>query len=179
MTVLVVYESMYGSTQAIAEAIGRGLAQSGRVQVKEVSALAASPGSRQLAEDVTLLVVGGPTHTRGMSRPSSREDAIKDAPGGRIISNGRGIREWIEGLTMPTGGTRVAAFETKQPKSFIPGSAAKAAEQALVHVGGRPCTPPMSFLVTGRTSGLAAGQVEAAEAWGRELGAISGVRPRR
>ena len=180
MTVLVVFESMYGSTQAVAEAIGRGLSESGRVQVKEIGALASAPGSRTISEDMTLLVVGAPVHGRvGLPRESTRIEAMKDAPNGRIITANRGVREWIDDLTMPTGGVRVATFETKQVKAgLLTASAAEAAEKGLKGLGGRPVAPPKSFLVTGRTSGLVDGELESALAWGRRLGAVPGVRPR-
>ncbi len=83
MTALVVYESMYGSTKAIAEAIGEGLAPVGPVRVLEISALAAAPGGRTISPQIDLLVVGAPTHAFGLSRPNTRQDAAADARRGR------------------------------------------------------------------------------------------------
>src|SRR5665647_1767393 len=123
MTALVVYESMHGSTQAVAQAIAEGLAPAGPVYVYEVSALAKAPGGRTITIDLALLVVGGPTHAFGLSRPNTRQDAAKEAPGGSVISQGYGLREWLNELTLPLGGIRFAAFDTKVVKSRLPGSA--------------------------------------------------------
>ena len=169
MTALVVFESMYGSTRAIAEAIGAGLAGSGPVRVIEVGTFAAAPGSRKLSDDITLLVVGGPTHAFGLSRPSTRADAAKEAKAD-FVSTGKGIREWLGDLTMPTGGLPVATFDTKVLKPNLPGSAAKGAEKALRQLGGRPVAPPRSFRVHGKSDGLVDGELEAARAWGQQLG---------
>lgn len=159
-TTLVVYESMYGNTQAIAEAIGAGLGAGARVV--EVGELAGRPE----AVDADLLVVGGPTHAFGMSRESTRADARKDAPDGAVLS-GTGIREWLAELTLPAG-TRVATFDTKVAKPNLPGSAAKAALKHLRRLGGRPVAAPRSFRVAGKT-GLLDGETDAARAWGAEL----------
>lgn len=168
MTALVVYESMYGSTKAVAEAIGEGLAAAGAVRVAEVSALAASPGGSTVADDVTLLVVGGPTHAFGMSRDSTRRDAARKAPNG-VISTGKGLREWLEGLRTQLDGTPVAAFDTKVLRPNLPGSAAKAAQKHLRRLGGRPVVEPRSFRVIGTSDGLVDGELTAARTWGEEL----------
>src|SRR5690606_8987812 len=125
MTALVVYESMYGSTKAIAEAIGEGLAPAGPIRVEEVSALAVTPGSRTISPQIDLLVVGAPTHAFGLSRPNTRQDAAADAPGGSVISSGKGMREWLAEISLPLGGTLFAAFDTKVVRPSLPGSAAK------------------------------------------------------
>jgi len=77
MRAVVVYESMYGNTHQVADAIGRGLATIGDVVVVPVAD--AGPA---LVERADLLVVGGPTHIRGMSRASTRK-------GGRRAGEGR------------------------------------------------------------------------------------------
>ena len=66
MKVLVVYESMFGNTKAIAEAIGEALA----AEVVEVS-----DAPDVLPDDVGLLVVGAPTHAFSLSRPATRQSA--------------------------------------------------------------------------------------------------------
>ena len=66
MQVLVVYESMFGSTRQIAEAIALGL--STRAEVSVVKAAEATTS----LQDYDLIVVGGPTHAWSMSWPSTR-----------------------------------------------------------------------------------------------------------
>lgn len=171
MTALVVYESMYGSTKAIAEAIGEGLAPAGPIRVEEVSALAVTPRSRTISPQIDLLVVGAPTHAFGLSRPNTRQDAAADAPGGSVISSGKGMREWLAEISLPLGGTLFAAFDTKVVRPSLPGSAAKGMHKALVRMGGRPVADPRTFAVMGKSGGLVEGELEAARAWGAELAA--------
>src|SRR5690242_12369329 len=71
MRAVVVYESMYGNTHRIADAIGAGLEAAFDVRVVPVSH--AEP---ELIADVDLVVVGGPTHVHGMSRASTRKAAV-------------------------------------------------------------------------------------------------------
>lgn len=170
MTALVVYESMYGNTKAIAEAIGEGLAASREVRVAEVSALAAE--GTTVGADVDLLVVGGPTHAFSMSRANTRADALKRAPEGSVISS-TGVREWLAEVTLPAG-TAVAAFDTKVLKPNLPGAAAKAIEKELRRRGGRPVVKAHSFKVEGNT-GLIDGETDAARAWGAQLAAGLGA----
>jgi menaquinone-dependent protoporphyrinogen IX oxidase len=71
MRALIVYESMYGNTHWIAEAIARVLRSAYAVQVVAVG------GARyEHVGRYDLIVVGGPTHAHGMSRPDTREAAI-------------------------------------------------------------------------------------------------------
>ncbi len=160
---------MYGSTKAVAEAIGEGLAPAGPVRVLEISALAAAPGGRTISPQIDLLVVGAPTHAFGLSRPNTRQDAVADAPDGSIISSGKGLREWLAEISLPLGGTLFAAFDTKVVRPPLPGSAAKGAHKALVRMGGRPVADPRSFAVHGKAGGLVDGELDAARAWGAEL----------
>src|SRR5215472_15079647 len=110
MRVLVVYESMYGNTRRIAEAIGSGLGTNfDVVPVRE-----ATPDRVATAD---LLVVGGPTHVRGMSRPSTRK-AARDAAGKPASTltlepgtDGLGLRDWFASLG--TLACRAAAFDTR------------------------------------------------------------------
>lgn len=164
MTALVVYESMYGSTQAVAEAIGRGLAPAGPVRVVAVGVLAAAPGGRTLTTDVDLLVVGAPTHTFGLSRPGPRQDAA--------ATTEMGVREWLEVLKMPLGGVRYAAFDTKVLKQKLPGSAGRSTDKKLSQMGARAVADPRSFWVDGRSDGLVPGELENAAAWGAALAGL-------
>lgn len=164
MRALIVYESMYGNTRVVARAVGEGISASMPVDLVEVGeAPAAVPA------DVAVLVVGGPTHALGLTRPSTRADAAKaaEAP---LVSNGIGLREWLEELD--TGGTAlaVATFDTRADKPRIPGSAAKGAARRLRRRRLRMALPPESFFVRGTTGPLVAGEVERARQWGVRLG---------
>lgn len=64
MKAVVIFESMYGNTRAIAEAVAEGIGAGRDVQV---TVLPVSAADRELIRDADLLVVGGPTHAHGMS----------------------------------------------------------------------------------------------------------------
>jgi hypothetical protein len=97
MHALVVYESMFGNTQVIAEAIAAGLSERIRTEALEVSV-----APTRIDDDVALLVVGGPTHAFGLSRPQTRLDAARQATQ-RLVSRGLGLREWLTSLEGPAG----------------------------------------------------------------------------
>jgi len=75
-----VCESMFGSTKKVAEAIAEGLTDCAEVLVVPVTSADA-----HILDGADFVLVGGPTHTHGMSRPSTRKMAGKLAgkPGER------------------------------------------------------------------------------------------------
>ncbi len=170
MGALVVFESMFGATRAVAESVVAGLADAG------VAARAVEVGTadEHVADDVTLLVVGGPTHAFGMSRAKSRDDARRQAPGGTVVSERIGVREWLEGLDLAGRPVPVAAFCTRVFRPRLPGSAAKAIAKELRGHGARLVVPPRDFGVSGN-AGPIEGELDAARAWGASLAASSGT----
>lgn len=90
MRALVVFESMFGDTKDVADAVARGLAEEMQVQTLEVGT---APGV--VDPEIDVLIVGGPTHAFGMSRPGTREDAVKQSEGAGVLSGKLGIREWL------------------------------------------------------------------------------------
>lgn len=169
MTSLVVVESSFGNTRAVAEAITEGLGP-GTVLVDVGEA----------PDDLSgfdLVVVGGPTHAFGMSRPSTRDDAARQA--GHEPGGGPGIREWIAALPRPAGGTdrpvRVATFDTRVAKvRHLPGSAAKGAAKALAGHGYARLGRPTSFYVSDTPGPLLDGEADRARAWGTDLARLPG-----
>lgn len=77
MRAMVVYESMFGNTQLIADAIAEGL--SSRAEVERT---AVGDAATTIGDDVALLVVGGPTHAFGMSRSATRQSAAEQGARG-------------------------------------------------------------------------------------------------
>ncbi len=161
---LVVFESMFGNTQQIAGAVAKGLSSSLPTVILEVGA-----APTVLPDDVDLLLVGGPTHAFGLSRTGTRENAIRQA-GGRVVSEGIGLREWLAALARTGGGVAVAAFDTRIAKPRVPGSAARAAEKCLRKLGFRVVAASESFYVAGTAGPLVEGETERARAWGEKLG---------
>ena len=173
MRALIVVESMFGNTRAVADAIATGLGPEVDVEVVDVL-----DAPLAFAGGIDLLVVGGPTQVFGMSRPSSRQDAAQQAD--RPPEAGRmGVREWLHQAEL--GGVRsAAAFDTEIAKRWVPGSAAHGIGKALRGLGATLVAPPEGFGVTGTAGPLAPGELQRAQQWGRRLartvsGAASGT----
>ena len=177
MRALVVYESMFGDTRHVAEAIGAGLATRCDVTVTPVA---------DVTEDqlvgVDLLVAGGPTHVRGMSQPKSRAGARAQAEGsdGQITleptATRPGLREWF--TTLSAAPAQAAAFDTRvQMSAVLSGRAAPKIARSLRRNGCRMIAEPESFLVTRKTPGLVAGERERARVWGENLAARTTLDP--
>ncbi|MBW9120815.1 flavodoxin family protein [Microbacterium trichothecenolyticum] len=166
--VAIVYESMFGNTRSIAEAIADGIRPYCPVTLVPIGRV------DELAGELDMLIVGGPTHAHGLSRPESRAEAIVWADNEQKnlhLDDGwseRGIREWL--AHTPSPARRFAAFDSRvdMPRIFT-GSAAAAIDRRLTKAGGERFAGPMSFLVD-RGSRLVDGEVERAHEWGGELG---------
>src|ERR1700744_3660176 len=105
MRAVIVYESMYGNTHAVANCIARGM----RHEACDVTVVPVGQATPDLIGHFDLLVVGGPTHVHGLSRPSTRKSAAEaaGAPGSTFTLEpgalGPGLREWLHDLK-PGGG---------------------------------------------------------------------------
>jgi hypothetical protein len=161
---LVVYESMFGNTRAVAEAVAEGLRTAGPVDLLEVG-----DAPTAVPEDVTLLVVGGPTHAFGMSRAATRKSAA-DQGADPVAAGHQGIREWLQSVEVREG-VATAAFDTKIDKKWIPGAAAGAAHKQLRRMGLRPIAPAENFLVSDTSGPLVDGELDRARHWGQALSA--------
>lgn len=164
MNILVVYESMWGNTTTVAEAVAEGIGPATRV-------VHVSEAPMPVPDDVDLLVVGGPTHAFSLSRPSTRRDAV--AKGAPDDSAEEGVREWLARLE-ESDHLDVATFDTRVGSvRHLPGSAAKAAGKVVRrhHLGRLLATA--SFYVGDMAGPLLPGEVERARAWGRELAVMS------
>ncbi|MEO8694618.1 MAG: flavodoxin domain-containing protein [Acidimicrobiales bacterium] len=174
MKALVIYESMYGNTHLIADAIGTGLSE-----VAEVVVIPVREATPALLHDADLIVVGGPTHAHGVSRPATRQAAADAAekPGSELVvepdAAGTGLRDWFSTLDWMSG--RAAAFDTRldAPAPFT-GRASKGITRMLRHHGFTVVTEPQSFLVT-KANHLEADEAKRARDWGVELAAMIGV----
>jgi hypothetical protein len=163
---LIIYESMYGNTEQIARAIGDGLAETMAVDVVEVGA-----APTRLPPDVSLIVVGGPTHAFGMSRPATRVDAAKQAQT-PLVSAGLGVREWLDLLEPAAPLPTAAAYDTHvdHPKLLRHvGSAAAAIAKHLDKLGLELVAEPEHFWVSGTLGPLAAGELQRAREFGQSL----------
>lgn len=168
MKAFVVYESMYGNTRKIAEAIVDGL----RTSVEAETVLVGDAGPAVI-DQASLVVVGGPTHAWSISRRRTRQAAADDAAKheGTVerAAVEMGVREWL--IDIDGKGLRSAAFDTRLDKPrFLTGSAVRAIERGLLAAHFTILSRPRSFRVTGTTGPLAAGELERARQWGQEMG---------
>ncbi len=171
MRVLVVYESMYGQTGAVAERVALGLTRTHPTLLMPVPR--ATPDEIAAAD---VLVVGAPTHHHGLSTTESRQVAAEYAEAGAIPQQMRadplvpGIREWLEALSPPPG-CRGVAFDTRvDGPTILTGRAVHEIDKGLARAGALIVAAPESFLVS-MDSSLVAGEGDRAEAWGLQLGA--------
>lgn len=161
MEAVVVYESAWGNTKAVAEAVSDGLGERLRT---ELFAVGFAPPAHEL--DVELLVVGGPTHALGMSRPGTRADAA--TRGGQPLD--LGIRAWL--ASSGPLRLRVAAFDTHVRRPNLPGAASKKAAKQLRRLGAELMAAPESFWVERAEGPLLPGELDRARAWGAELAGL-------
>ena len=169
MRALIVYESMFGNTHAIAEAIADALKP--RAEVELVPVGRATP---QLVAWAELILVGAPTHAHSLSSTSSRRSAAD-----RIVQPGNtlrlepeaeatGVREWLASLPAGSGKSTVA-FDTRiKAPAIITGRASSSIAKALHSHGFRLVTEPESFLVTSQNE-LVEGELERARDWAGQL----------
>jgi flavodoxin len=144
MKTMVVFDSLYGNTRVIAQAIADAIP--GKVIMVHVSDF--SPAD---IHECDLLIVGGPTHGGGPSDPMK---ALLAAVGDRALQ-----------------GTAVAAFDTRLTWWWLRpfGYAAPKIARALKQKGGRLLAPGKGFVVTGGKGPLPADETEHAAAWAAAL----------
>ncbi len=171
MKAVVLYESMYGNTHLIAEAIATGL----RTTSADVTVAPVTHVEVGLLEGADLLVVGGPTHAHGMSRTSTRRGAVKEAakPGRDLAldpdAEGEGLRDWFESLDRVSA--RGAAFDTRfDMLAALTGRASKGIARKMRAHGFVMIAEPESFFVT-KENHLEPDEEVRARDWGAHLGA--------
>jgi flavodoxin len=141
---LVVYDSKYGNTKMVAEAMGAALPD--EVEVRHVEQVDVSGLG---AYD--LLIVGSPTHG---AHPSENTRAfLQQIPAGSLQ------------------GVRVAAFDTRMTNRLILifGVAAPKIAKALQGRGGTQVGAPAGFFVTGGEGPLKEGELERAGGWAQRI----------
>jgi hypothetical protein len=176
MKVAVVYESMFGNTHEIAEAIGDGVREA-RPDA-EVERVPVSEAGPDRIGSVDLLVVGGPTHIRGMTSGMSRRMGIsgeqKAEASGQPAhelepeAEGPGVRDWFASLPMASVASRAAAFDTRLPNPMSGGAAHGIARRLRRH-GYELVAEPEGFVVEDSYGPLRAGEAERAKQWGASL----------
>jgi hypothetical protein len=158
---IVVYESIWGNTEKVARAVADELEATMLVEVFDTDTAPTS------LDDYDLVVVGGPTHAFSMSRPATRETAVRR--NGAERAPARGIREWIGAVGSTPQAISVAVFDTRVETPRLPGSAAKVANRELGLHGFDSIIDAESFRVHGYEGPLVDGELERATLWAQGL----------
>lgn len=156
MPTLVIFDSSFGNTARVAQAIASGVGTLGSVQV-----LAAAEATAGSLEGPDLLIVGGPTQRHrlspalGLFLDALPRRSLRDIP--------------------------AASFDTRyRILALLSGSAAKGAAGRLRKAGCRLVAPPESFFIERdrppkgekrrhELEGLEPGELERAREWGRAV----------
>jgi flavodoxin len=154
MNTVIVYDSAFGNTEQIAQAIAGTFREDGQVRIVRVEHT-----HPLYLHDVDLLVLGCPTQKR---RPTPAM---------------RSLLEYIPAEALNR--LAVACFDTRfSQSSRITGSAARWMARKLSKRGASHLLPGESFLVKGTHGPLENGEVERAISWARmlqEKGSVSRV----
>jgi flavorubredoxin len=164
MTALVVYESHFGNTAAVARAIAEGIGPEARA----VPTDEATPDAIAAAD---LLVAGAPVMAFGLPKDQMIQTTVTDpkAPQPGDVSH-PSLRSWLE--TLPAGSAPAAMFETRL--WWSPGGATGAIGKYLANAGYRVVGKGEKFVVSGSYGPLKEGELDRARTWGTELRALIG-----
>jgi hypothetical protein len=176
MKVTIVYESIFGNTHEVAQAISDGIRETD--PGADAQCVAVGDASAAEPESTDLLVVGGPTHMRGMTSEFSRKMGIstkekaeaKGEPTHELDpdAEGPGLRDWFDALPKIEVGKKAAAFDTRLG-SPLAGGAAKGIARRLHRHGYDLLTDPEGFVVDDAYGPLQDGEIERATQWGAQL----------
>jgi hypothetical protein len=106
MKITIVHESMFGNTHEVAAAIGDGVREA--QPDADVECVPVGEAAPELIKSTDLLIVGGPTHIRGMTSGFTRKMGVsaeeeaeaKGEPTHELEEDGKGpgVREWFDNL---------------------------------------------------------------------------------
>jgi len=159
MHAIVVYESHWGNTAAIAEAIAEGIGEGAQ-------AMPTSAATPAVVAEADLVVAGGPVNA--LTLPTAQVRASIAADGKYTpppdLSH-PSLRVWLEAL--PHRDAAAASFETRL--KWSPGGATGTIDRGLRKAGFRTISKAQKFIVSGTYGPLRDGEVERARAWGADL----------
>jgi len=160
MKAVIVYESHWGNTEAIARAVAAGFGPG-------AAALTTDQASGAALLDADLVVAGAPLIAFGLPSAKSRDGVAAEsakAPTPPDLSHPL-MSAWRDGL--PRGHGRSASFETRM--RWSPGGATGAIDRGLEAAGYRSVGKGRRFVVKGKYGPLRDGEIELAREWGAQL----------
>jgi flavodoxin I len=145
MNTLIIYDSTFGNTAQLAQAMADSLGEHGKVQM-----VRADEAGLSEMKEIDLLIVGGPTQRHGVS-PAMR-DLLERFP-----------RRTLRGVG-------AAAFDTRYHiAAWKSGSAASRIASKIKRTGASLLIAPESFFVAEREGPLEEGELERASRWAEEV----------
>jgi flavorubredoxin len=165
MKAVVVYESLWGNTAAVARAIAGGIGS-------EAMAVPTDAATHEVVADADLLVAGAPVFGFSLPTDTMRASIARDeanAPHTPDLSH-PSLRSWLDAL--PPGHAAAAAFETRI--WWSPRGATGDIESRLTKAGYRTIAQAKKFVVKDKYGPLRDGELERARQWGAELAATLG-----
>ncbi len=172
MKAVVVYQSLWGSSAAVARAIAAGLG-------KGATALDTNAADASAIAGAGLVVAGCPVHAFGLPSSDSVKQAVARPVGKDAVpadASHKLMRDWLDGLSGGDG--LAAAFDTRVKGVFGHGGASKVMA-GLVKAGYRQVVKPEGFYVVMRPVAvteagiLLDGEVERASEWGKRLSVLA------
>jgi flavorubredoxin len=164
MNAVVVYESLWGNTAAVARAIAEGIGGQAR-------AMSTAEATEQVVVDADLIVCGAPLLGFNLPTDDIRK-GIATNPGNPPAPpdlSHPSMHSWLAGLANQHGVG--AAFETRI--WWSPGSATKPIENGLRAAGRQVDTRGERFVVAGKYGPLKDGELDRARTWGRRLAELA------
>ena len=151
MHVLVVYDSMYGNTEKVAQAIGTAIG---------ATVLHVNQVKEEHLTGLDILIVGSPTQAFQPIKPV--KTFLKDLPAGSL--KGVKIASFDTRADLGEVGSKLLSFLVK-----LFGYAAEPIQAKLVRKGGIKVTTPAGFFVHGKEGPLKEGEVERAIQWAKQI----------
>ena len=154
MTTLIVYDSLYGNTKKVAEAIGKGIGTSSKVKVLSLETIRASD-----LQKIEYLIVGSPTQA---GRPTpTMQSFLSSIPKETLTS------------------MKTACFDTRMPGNrvniflkvllLLIGYAAPKMEKIILQHGGLLASTSEGFYVVAKEGPLEKGELDRAAKWGKKI----------
>jgi len=168
MHAIVVYESVWGNTAAVARAIAEGFGP-------EARAFPTDEVSSESLRDADLIVAGSPVFAFSLPTEAMRENILRTESDGSSppdLSH-PSLRSWLDKL--PAGHGRSASFETRI--WWSPRGAAGTIQKKLGKLGYPPIAKAAKFVVRDKYGPLRDGELERAREWGRDLRAALTALP--
>ncbi|MFL5727309.1 MAG: flavodoxin [Chloroflexota bacterium] len=166
MDAVIVYESLWGNTAAVARAVAEGFGPGAR-------ALTTDEATPAVIHGADVVVVGAPVIAFGLASDKTREGighGDEDAGNPPDVAH-PSLKSWLDSL--PAGRGSAAAFETRL--WWSPRGATGVIERGLRKAGYEIVGKAEKFVVDGKYGPLREGELDRARGWGRSLAERAGA----